>query len=453
VGEWKFRARKCFESCALPAIDTPVGALHPARMVAPRIFFVSALFLAGCDLPEQELSTPAEPSAASVVVVASATPPALVVEPGSDSQATRSTPPPADLKLPDASAWGGDVPKLTAAVRRLAGSDASFLRSVQAATILVSRLGQAGDWAVGRRGRSLICAVRAKLMASILRELNPKSAIRLAGMASVPRQGAHSALEVFVPAQKRWGYFDPSSGTFFTRDGTLDGPVVSMAELFARPELVEQPGPFAPAVEREKTTPALFDLGDRLESVARLQPGFTRSNFPLRSMIEEAAAYGAYVSSETVVNPVVLDMDGTHLYDGITEEDGRVRNRLQAWRHEKRGRYVSWLDCLGIEGSGLNVTPSYELRGLEPGRDYLLRLTMTRVAAGFTVRPLPVRGCRFYRRSMRQTLPTKRTGELFVYELRFRATSAEAIILLTHEGTAPRDGARIGRIELVARGG
>ncbi|MAG93396.1 MAG: hypothetical protein CMJ48_06565 [Planctomycetaceae bacterium] len=424
-------------------------------MVASRVFFVSALLLAGCDLAEQDFPMPAEPSAASAAVVASpaSTPPGLAVDPWSDSlpKTVRSTPASADLKLPDATAWGGDVPKLTTAVRRLAGPDASFLRSVQAATTLVSRLGQAGDWTVGGGGRSLSCAVRAKLMASIVRELDPDSVIRLAGMASVPRQGAHSALEVFVTAQRRWGYFDPSSGTFFSRDGTLDGPVVSMAELFARPELVQEPGPFAPTVERKEIAPDAFDLGDRLENVARLQPGFTRSNFPLRSMIEEAAAYGAYVASETVVNTVVLDMAGVHVYDGIVEEDGRVRNRLQAWRHEDRGRHVSWLDRLGVASSGLNVTPSYELRGLEAGRDYLLRLTMTRIAAGFTVRPLPLRNCRFFERAMRRAWPAKRAGSLFVYDLPFRSTGTEAIIVLTHEAAVPGTEARIGRIELVAR--
>ena len=408
-----------------------------------QVTLVFAAFLAGCDWTD----TGTGPTS----VLPNQPPLPLVVgrertRPTESLAAAAAT----DLLLPDVSAWSGDVVHLAEAARRLAGPNATFLRIVQAATTLVSRLGRAGDWQVGLTGGPLDCAVRAKLLATIVRDIDPDSYIRIAGMASVPRQGAHTALEIYVPAQHRWGFFDPSSGIFFTRDGALEGLVLSMAELFARPEFVGDPGPFAPSVQRRNTAPESFELGHQLETVVRLQPGFTGNNFPLRDMIEQAAAYGAYVPSEPIVNRIVIDMNGTHVFDGIVEKNGRIRSRLSAFRHKNRGPYVSWLHRLGISTGGLNVTPSYELKGLEAGRDYALRITMTRVSQGFAVRPLPVRGCRFIQRSMRQVLPFRRSGELLVYEIPLRATGTEAIVLLTHDGRKPGDEARIGRIELIS---
>jgi hypothetical protein len=223
---------------------------------------------------------------------------------------------------------------------------------------------------------------------------------------------------------------------------------MSVAEVFFRPETVASPGPIAPQMDRVDCPPCELDLGDDLSAVVAATPGFRKSNFPLRDMLEQAEVYGAYRPERPIVRPVELDADGRRAYDGLRVTGGEVRNRMSAMKTE--AGHKSWLHHVGISPRGLNLLPAYVVGNVRPGREYTLRITLFyRSDEDFRLTPVAVTGCRLatHRHELRPATVEGRAMETL--SVRFRARAKQAVILLLHNGRDLNERASIGRIELL----
>lgn len=346
--------------------------------------------------------------------------------------------------------WGDGLDECVEHVRKLAGPHASFLRLCIAANVLVASMpggSKQTDWGRYLDEGLYRCTIRAELMRAIVARMEPSAKTRHAGMATVPAQGAHSVLEVFIPGQGRWGYFDPSRGAVFTRDGTLDGQVLSIQEVFFKPELVDEPGPIVPSAGRVAGRPRDVDLGDDLDACVVTSPGFNTPRFPMKAILSGARCYGAYIPGYPLVNPVYLKVGDRTAYDGLEVVNGQVRNRLSA--HKSDGRYISWLDKAGTSLRGLNVIPAYIMDALSEGREYSLAITFTHIApAQGRFIPLNVIGCRLLERTPELTKIAIHGETMTRMQIRFRARQDRAIIMIVPDPYAEARFGSIGRIEL-----
>lgn len=346
--------------------------------------------------------------------------------------------------------WGDGLDECVEHVRKLAGPAPSFLRLCIAANVLVASM-PAGpkqtDWTRYLDEGLWSCAIRAEVMRAIVVRMSPNAKTRHAGMATVPVQGAHSVLEVFIPSQNRWGYFDPSTGAVFTRDGTLNGQVLSMQEVFFRPEIVDDPGPIVPSAPRAKGAPHDVDLGDNLDTCVVRKPGFKTRRFPMKAIFSEARCYGSYIPGYPLINPVYLKLGQRTTYDGLRVIDGRLTNKLGA--HKDGGRYISWLNRAGTSNRGLNVIPAYIMDALSEGREYSLAITFARIvpAQGRFI-PLNVIGCRLLERAPKLTKIAIHGKTMTRMQIRFRARQDRAIIMIVPDPYAEARLGSIGRIEL-----
>ena len=362
---------------------------------------------------------------------------------------------PEDWKFPTPEDWGRvDFEKLASVMSRL--TDTSDLKKTAvAATFLVSRV-ESGPPPDGREiDLSYVdgvyqCTNRVFLAGSLIEYFHPEAQIRRTGMASVPGQGSHSTMEVFLPEQDGWGHFDPSSGTYFTQDGLLFGPVLSMSRIFASPDVVDAPGPVAPLVERRSAQEWIEPTGHRqtLETLIAVEPGYARSNFPLKSMLEQASAFGPMIPSRPIVNRIYLDTKTDSAYEGLVEENGRIRSTLNVVRRD--GSITTWLNKIGISPRGLNVVPVYFISSLEAGRNYALEFTFVFRTPGFEVSPECISGCRLFESESILTESKSAKNSIWEISVSFRATRKDAEIIMFHNGTELNQRASIGRIAVTS---
>lgn len=272
--------------------------------------------------------------------------------------------------------WGeAALRDIESAVASVASPDAPLRERIIAANLVVSRMrngppaGTNANWpdylALGLANGS--CGRRAELLATLIERMAPGTPTRHAGMASVPQQVGHTTLEVqLVPGT--WSWFDPSPGLFFTEDGTLEGRILSQQEVFADPSIVDRIGPFAPIDDRQDVAPRAVAFAGTLTSLIQREPGFTRSNFPLREMLETASSWGTEDPLDPRPGRMHLHaIERPELIAATLDEEGRI---VRAAVRSTDGRRLAWHGRAGVSSRGINVVPVVEIDGLTPGRTY-----------------------------------------------------------------------------------
>lgn len=299
--------------------------------------------------------------------------------------------------------WGGaSLRDAQQAAEGLVPAGANVRERVIAANLVVSRMrngppaGTPDTWpdylTLGLANGS--CGRRAELLATLIDRMAPGTPTRHARMASVPKQGAHTTLEVQLKPG-RWAWFDPSAGLFFTVDGTLDGRVLSQQEVFADPSIVDRLGPFAPVNERQDVAPHRVTFAGTIDEHIQREPGFTRSNFPLRSMFETASSWGSEDPFDPRPGRLFLHAtERPEIVAATLDDQGRIiRNKQRA----ADGRLLAWQGRAGVSSRGINVVPVVEIDGLQPGSTFDLVITWIERDADVVMTPLVATGGRVSR--------------------------------------------------------
>lgn len=341
-----------------------------------------------------------------------------------------------DLRPP--ADWGTDAfAEVLETIDALAGPNASLRRRVIAANLVVSRMDNGArepveSWSdhleSGLRNGS--CGRRADLLGGIVRAWEPDLPLRFCGMASVPKQASHTTLEVWLPDQGGWAWFDPSAGLYFTDGGAPEGRILTQAEVFADPSIVDRVGPWAPAIDRIEGPPRAVRPEGPLDALVTRTPGFALPNFPLRRMLELSTAWGSGDPHDPRPAHVRLHARDLPRVEAARLEEGRVRSVVL--RDDERR--LTWQDRAGVSANGINVVPVVEIDGLRPGERAHLVVRAIPRHRDVRLRPLAVDGVRIAR--TRLAADPAATSDQPVVELTVElvATGRRALVALLHGG-------------------
>jgi hypothetical protein len=255
-------------------------------------------------------------------------------------------------------------------------------------------------------------------------------------MASVPGQASHTTLEVLLPGEDSWSWFDPSAGIFFTEDGSRSSPILSQQEVFSDPSIVDRIGPIAPRADRIAGPPRAVRLAPPLDRHLAAEPGFSRPGFPLRRMLELATAWGSGDPDAPTPAFIDLDLQRTPSIEAARlTADGDIQ-RLVLRDDQRR---LTWHDRLGVSASGINSVPVVRISGCRPGQPVLLRIRFVPRHPDVDPRPLVTSGGRLATSDLIRT--GRKAGKDPECELRARIVPDAPVVHLAvlHGGDAPQE--------------
>lgn len=277
-----------------------------------------------------------------------------------------------DSWIPKPEQWGNrEFLKLCDTVKRLA-EDRTLRAHAIATALVISQIPNGSSNPGNEIALSLTkgmgngsCTRRAQLMASVLYDAFSDISMRLAGMGSVPAQGSHTFLEVFLPSQNSWAYFDPSSSVFFTERG-WNSRILSSKEVYADPNIVDRVGPWvAKSQHRLPNVAAAFEMNGSAHEYMHRVPGFSSNRYPLLDMYENARWMGSMDAGEVHINKVKLAAGETIAF---RNDNAPAFPRLKVKRN---GILLTQGDIVGMV-RGAIFTQAYVLYDLEPDGQYIL---------------------------------------------------------------------------------